>query len=307
MPVPQLTLSNGTQIPAIGFGVGSSWRVKKRDLNLDSESVLPELVTAVENAINAGFTHLDSAEIYKTRKELRLAIANSRKGEDSSSSSSKVFVADKHYCGVPQMPAFTASPYESVLQSLKDFQTDSLDLYFLHSSKSTYPEGHKQLSNIEQWASLEKAYAEGKVKAIGVSNYSLESLKPLFEQATVKPHALQIEYHALAQDKVPGLVEFAQQNGIQIEAYAPLAPITLISEPNPLNEFLAQLAQKYQKSESQILLRWVSQKGVIPITTTSKQHRLQEALDIFSFELDDEDVAQISKLGKENAQIFFNW
>ena len=98
--------------------------------------------------------------------------------------------------------------------------------------------------------------------------------------------------------KTPGIVEYSQQQGILIEAYGPLGPITQ-GRPGPLDKVLSKLSEKYKRNEGQILLRWVLQRGILPITTTSKEERINDVLEIFDFELDKEDEDQITKVGKE--------
>lgn len=287
-------------MPGIGFGCGSTWRVTKADKGSEEDFILPELVDSIENAIEAGFEHLDSAEIYKTRKELLLGIKN------SSFNRSKFFITDKYFCGIPRLEPFTDSPYESIKLSLKDLETDYLDLYLLHSS-ALYPGSRPKLTLEEAWQHVERAYDEGLVKAIGVSNFSVEDIEQILKVAKTKPMNLQIEYHAMSQNKTPGIYEFCKKNGIQISAYAPLAPITLAKEPNTLKEKVLELAKKYGKTDAQILLRWVTQTGVIPVTTSGKKERLHQSIDIYSFKLDDDDVAEISKLGEQNRTTYYNW
>lgn len=294
-------LSNGVKIPAVGFGIGSSWRLRKAELGVPPDYVMPELVETVESALEIGFDHIDSAEIYLTRKEFATGLKN--KGVDRT----KIFYTDKHFCGVPVKQAFTSGPTESLEIALKQLDTDYIDLYLLHSASNNYKPEYKKLSNIEQWEQLEKAYKEGKVKAIGVSNYSTDKLESLINLAEIKPMALQIEYHAMCQDKSPGIIELCKKHNIQVSAYAPLAPLTLAKEKGTFHELLELLAKKYNKSEAQILLRWVSQSGVIPVTTLGKPHRLREARDIFSFKLSEEDYNLLKEEGLKSSQTFYKY
>ncbi|GMM33330.1 hypothetical protein DASC09_006550 [Saccharomycopsis crataegensis] len=291
-------LSNGVKVPAIGFGVGSAWRVQKQQY--DPDYIMPELVESIEHAIDAGYDHIDSAEIYLTRKELHIGLTNKKVDR------SKIFLTDKHFCGTDRLPTFTSSPYESLEISLKDLQTEYIDLYLLHSSNVNYGE-RKYLTNEEQWKHMEQAYKEGKARAIGVSNYSAESIEKLLKVAEIKPQALQIEFHAMCQEKTPKIMEFCKEHKIQVFAYAPLAPLTLVKEKTPLGEFVSELATKYGKTEAQIYLRWVSQSGVVPITTSGKVQRLKDARDIYSFKLESEDYEKIKQLGKEQAETFYKW
>lgn len=139
---------------------------------------------------------------------------------------------------------------------------------------------------------------EGHVKNIGVSNLTVDDLKEILEVATIKPQVNQIEFHPYLLNQTPEMKKFNDDNSIFTVAFSPLVPI-LKAKPGPLDDTLVLLAEKYGKTETQIILRWVYQNGVLPVTTSSEKERLQHALDIFQFELEKEDMNKITELGKK--------
>lgn len=300
--IPVFKLSNGVEVPAIAFGVGSSWRVRKIGMD-DKEVIIDELVASIENAIDHGFAHIDSAEIYDTRRELKKGLAEAE--PELITNGKKLFLADKHFCGFVDRAAFQDTPYDSLTVSLEELGREFFDLYYLHSQRHVYK--NKELTNLEQWQCLEKAYNEKKTRSIGVSNYDTETLKDLLSKCLIKPHVQQIEYHVLCQDKYEGIIDLCKKNDILVVGYAPLAPLVSVKEPNSLTEFVKQLLVKYGKTEAQILLRWVYQSGVLPVTTSSKSDRLKEALEIFEFVLETGDFEKMKKLGNDNQTIIYNW
>lgn len=283
---PSFTLPNG-KIPAIGYGTGTKWK-KSRDAE-DQNAIDEGLSNAVSNAIQLGITHIDTAEFYLTHREVAHGIKKS--GIDRS----KIWITDKYTPGYRSVKAPSKNPYEAVQTALRELETDYIDLYLIHT-----PEFNPELSHgvtMEQaWKDFEKAYKEGLVKNIGVSNFDVKLLEKLFEIAEIKPSVLQVEFHAYLYDQTPGIIEFAKKHNIRVEAYGPLTPIIRASG-GPLDTVLRSLSDKYNKTEAQLLLRWVYEQGVLPITTSSNEKRITDALDIFEFEFAKEDVDTITKIG----------
>ncbi|ONH66062.1 NADPH-dependent conjugated polyketone reductase C1 [Cyberlindnera fabianii] len=281
--VPEFKLKYTNQtIPAIGFGSGTAWRIKKSSVGTDGP-VMDDLVDQVKQAIQSGYTHIDTAEAYFTHTEVGLGIRAAGVPRE------KLFVVDKWS---PAVKAKTGSsgPYESLTTALKDMDLDYVDLYLIHHPFN--------IDNLEEsWKEMEKLYEQGLTKNIGVSNFNVELLERIKKVATIPVMINQIEFHAYLQEQTPGIIEYCKENDIVIEGFCPLAPITRAA-PGPIDDLLLQLAEKYGKSQTQILLRWVYQNGVLPLTTSSKAERLVEALNIFTFELDPEDVNKISEVGK---------
>ncbi|CAK7893051.1 NADPH-dependent conjugated polyketone reductase C1 [[Candida] anglica] len=279
-------LSDGNTIPAIGYGTGTKW------FKLGRNEIDENLVNTLVTALSVGATHIDGAEVYNTDQEIGLAIKKSGlKRED-------IYLTDKYFAGDSSYTAHSkeANPYESLKASLKRFQVDYVDLYLLHAP--FIKEESHGFSLEQAWAYVEKLKDEGLAKSIGVSNFSKEDLDRILKVAKHKPTVNQIEYNAYLQEQTPGIVEYSQQQGLLVEAYSPLGPI-IKGKPGPLDGPLAELAKKYGKDEGQVLLRWVLQNGVLPVTTSANKERIQGSLDVFDFELTKEEVEEISKLGKE--------
>ena len=189
--------------------------------------------------------------------------------------------------------------YSAVRESLELLATDYIDLYLVHNPRSG-PNGRHQA-----WLGLQDALAEGKVKSIGVSNFTPAHFKSLMESegVTVKPSVNQIELHPWNQQKE--IVAYCKQEGIAVQAYSPLTRGKNLGDP-----VIAQVAKKHGKTAAQIVLRWVMQQGFIVIPKSENPARIRENASIFDFELDEEDLAVISKLdrGQEgNTGIWNPW
>ncbi|SGZ49393.1 CIC11C00000003389 [Sungouiella intermedia] len=287
------TLSNGNTIPAVAYGTGTKW------FKLGRDEIDTNLVDTLKLALAKGFVHIDGAEIYNTDAEIGEAIS----GKDRDS----LFITDKYFAGDSSYKARSSlgTPYDSLKFHLANkLKTDYVDLYLLHApfiKKETHGFDLK-----EAWQSLEKAVHDGLTKNIGVSNFSVDDLKEVLEVAKIKPVVNQIEFNAYLQNQTPGVVEFSQQNGILVEAYSPLGPIVK-GEPGEFTEYLETLGSKYSKSASQVLLRWVIQKNVLPVTTSAKEERIAQFVDLFDFKLADEEVKKITDLGAKHPVLRQYW
>lgn len=281
------TLRSGTVVPAIAFGTGTRW-FKYGAAELDEN-----LVSAVLAALEAGYTHLDAAEVYNVGVEVGMAIKRLKVPR------SRLFVTDKYFSGGPEFePPRSAEldPYAALVASLRRMQLDYVDLYLLH-----FPYISKNLHGFslrEAWKYMEQLVDDGLAKNIGVSNFTVQNLHEILGASPKYPPAVhQIEYLAYLQDQTPGIVDFCKQHGILVEGYSSLGPITK-GFPGPLDPLLSELAGKYHKTPAQILLRWVLDTGVLPITTTSRTERMREFLQVLEFKLRPDDVDAISALGK---------
>ncbi|CDK29335.1 unnamed protein product [Kuraishia capsulata CBS 1993] len=282
-------LISGDKIPAIGYGSGTAWARSKPQVGTP---IYDTLVTAMVDAVKAGFRHLDTAEMYDTHPEVGAAIALILK--EGIVKREDLWVTDKFHCGfetgyIPR----TSGPYESLKLGLSTMKLDYVDLYLLHSELVLLP-GENLAS---YWAQMEKLKSEGLAKNIGISNFSSEKLNELYELATIKPSVLQIEYQAYLQNQSPGVVQFAKEKKMVVEAYGPLNPLTK-AKGGPLDDLVEKLSVKYGRSNTLILLRWVYQTGVLPLTTTTKVERMEDVLQIFDFSLDEEDMRLITETGK---------
>lgn len=258
------TLNNGVKMPWFGIGV---FKVEEG----------PELIHAVKFAIKHGYRSIDTASIYGNEEGVGQAILDGIKGTGISREelfvTSKVWNADLGY-------ESTIAAYET---SLKKLGLDYLDLYLIH-----WPvEGRYK----EAWRALETLYKEGKVKAIGVSNFQIHHLKDLMQEAEIKPMVNQVEYHPRLTQKE--LLAFCQAQGIQLEAWSPLMQGQLLNNPD-----LLEIANKYNKSIAQIILRWDLQNGVVTIPKSTKEHRIIENSTVFDFELSKEDMDRIDGLNQ---------
>ncbi|RTQ89699.1 aldo/keto reductase [Lysinibacillus telephonicus] len=260
------TLYNSVKMPWLGIGV---FKVEEG----------PELVNAVKYAIKHGYRSIDTAAIYQNEEGVGQAIkeglAETGLSREDLFVTSKVWNSDLGY-------ESTLAAFET---SLKKLQLDYLDLYLIH-----WPVEGKYK---DAWRALETLYKEGKVKAIGVSNFQVHHLEDLMKDAEIKPMVNQVEFHPLlTQQEVRA---YCKANEIQVEAWSPLAQGQLLDHP-----VLQEIANHYNKTIAQIILRWDLQNGVVTIPKSTKEHRIVENADVFNFELSNEHVEQINQLNKNH-------
>ncbi|MED4585001.1 aldo/keto reductase [Brevibacillus choshinensis] len=258
------TLYNSVKMPWLGLGV---FKVEEG----------PELVEAVRTAIRHGYRSIDTAAIYGNEEGvgegIRLGMKDAGITREDLFVTSKVWNADLGY-------ESTLAAYET---SLKKLGLDYLDLYLIH-----WPVEGKYK---EAWRALETIYKEGRVKAIGVSNFHVHHLQDLMKDAEMKPMVDQIEYHPRLTQKE--LQAFCREQNIQMEAWSPLMQGQLLDHP-----VLKDIADRHQKSIAQVIVRWDLQNGVVTIPKSTKEHRIVENADVFNFELSTEDMAKIDALNE---------
>lgn len=260
------TLAKGVKMPWFGLGV---FKVEEG----------AELVNAVKAAIKNGYRSIDTAAIYENEagvgQGIREGLQETGIFREEVFVTSKVWNADLGYDS-------TLAAYEKSLQKLG---LDYLDLYLIH-----WPvEGKFK----EAWRALETLYKEGKVKAIGVSNFQIHHLEELMKDAEIKPMVNQVEFHPRLTQKE--LRAFCVEQGIQVEAWSPLMQGQLFE-----NEVLQEIAAKYNKTVAQIILRWDLQNGIITIPKSTKEHRIIANSEVFDFELSPEDMSQIDNLNQNH-------
>ncbi|MFP3388371.1 aldo/keto reductase [Brevibacillus sp. SIMBA_040] len=260
------TLNNGVKMPWFGLGV---FKVEEG----------PELVNAVQAAIRNGYRSIDTAAIYGNEEGVGQGIAQGLK--ETGISREELFVTSK---------VWNADlGYESTLAafdlSLKKLGLDYLDLYLIH-----WPVAGKYK---DAWRALEQLYKEGKVKAIGVSNFQIHHLQDLMQDAEIKPMINQVELHPRLTQKE--IRDFCKQEGIQVEAWSPLMQGQLLDNP-----VLQEIAERHGKSIAQVILRWDLQHGIVTIPKSTKEHRIQENADVFNFELTAEDMEKIDALNENH-------
>ncbi|MCR8926664.1 aldo/keto reductase [Priestia megaterium] len=261
-----VTLHNGVKMPGFGLGV---FKVEEG----------PELVNAIKVAIKHGYRSIDTAAIYGNEEGVGQGIREGLK--EAGISRENVFVTSKVWNADLGYDA-TIAAYET---SLKKLGLDYLDLYLIH-----WPVEGKYK---EAWRALETLYKEGKVKAIGVSNFQVHHLKDLMEDAEIKPVINQVEYHPRLTQKE--LQAFCEKHHIQLEAWSPLMQGELLD-----NEVLTEIANKHNKSVAQVILRWDVQNGIITIPKSTKEHRIVENASIFDFELTKEEIESIDELNQNH-------
>ncbi len=266
--IRNVTLNNGIRMPILGFGT------------LYLNDALGE--RCVADAISLGYRLIDTATIYNNEAAVGAGIKRSGIQREKLFVTSKVWVDDSGYEN-------TKKAFDTSLDKLG---LDYLDLYLIHR-----PRGDVKGS----WRAMEELYKDGRIRAIGVSNFEPQQLEDLMSTATVKPAINQIETHAFFQQ--PEANAFMQQNDIQMEAWSPFA-----QGRNGLfmNETLAEIGKKYHKNNAQVSLRWHYQRGIVSIPRTSQKAHMMENLNIFDFELEEGDMNTISGLDLKTTQ-FPEW
>ncbi|WP_276389099.1 aldo/keto reductase [Eudoraea chungangensis] len=254
------TLHNGVEMPYLGLGVY---------LSEDGQ----EVVNAVKWALEHGYRHIDTASIYKNEVGVGQGIKESNVSRQEIFLVSKVWNSDQGY----------EATIKAFNDSLDRLELDYLDLYLIH-----WPVNGMYK---ETWKALEYLYEQKLVRAIGVSNFMKHHLEDLLEDSTIVPMVNQMEFHPylVQQD----LVDFCKEKKIQYEAWSPMMQGKIFK----LQEF-KELAEKYNKSIAQIVLRWDLQKGVITIPKSSKKERIISNADIFNFQLNSEDMDKLSSLDR---------
>lgn len=260
----KVTLNNGVEMPWLGLGVF-----------LAKEGT--EVIQTVKAALKYGYLSIDTAAAYNNEEGVGRAIAESI--AEGTVAREDIFVTSKVWN--------SNQGYDSTLaafnESLHKLNLDYLDLYLIHwPVKGKYK---------ETWRALEKVYAEGKVKAIGVSNFQVHHLDDLLQDATVVPAVNQIELHPLLAQQQ--LRDYCKSKNIQVEAWSPLGQGNLLE-----HELLKKIAAKHGKTTAQIILRWDIELGVVTIPKSVKEHRIIENANIFDFQLDAEDIAAIATLNE---------
>ena len=266
--VPQIKLYNNIQIPQFGLGV---YQITD---NNECEKVCLE-------AIKLGYRHIDTAQIYGNEKAVGSAIKKSKIPREEFFITTKIWITDFSQ----------GKALKQVDEMLKRLDTNYIDLLLLHWPKNDYISAYKD---------MEIAYDQGKVKSIGLSNFQEKHIKEILKICKIKPCINQIELHPYGQRKE--IVKLCQENNIKIEAWYPIAhgDTKLIN-----NELFKKLAKKYKKTNVQIILRWHIQKGFIIFPRTKKENHLKENINIFDFELSNDEMKLIDSLDKN--EIYVRW
>lgn len=258
-----VTLSNGVKMPKLGFGV---FQISKE-----------ECERCVLEAIKIGYRHIDTAQSYFNEEEVGNAISKCEIPREELFITTKVWIDNYGY----------EKAKESVLNSMKKLKTDYIDLVLLHQPYSDYYGAYK---------ALQELYGAGKIRAIGVSNFSPDRLADIAAFNEIAPHVNQVETNPLHQQLE------AQKNmeklNVQMEAWAPFGEGRNNMFYNPI---LKEIAEKHNKSVAQIILRWLMQRNIVALAKSTHAERMKENIEIFEFELSNEDMKKISKLDTETS------
>lgn len=266
--IETITLNNNIKMPILGFGT-----------NTLNGSVCEQ---SVSDAISLGYRLIDTAKIYGNEEAVGNGIKKSGINRKELFVTSKVWVEDSGYEN-------TKKAYNTSLQKLG---LEYLDMYLIHRPRGDYK---------GSWKAMEELYKEGKIRAIGVSNFEPSQLDDLISSSNIKPALNQIETHAFFNQH--NSYEHLNKLGIQLEAWSPLA-----EGRNGIfnNETLAAIGKKHNKNIAQVSLRWHYQRGIIAIPRSSQKEHMKENLNIFDFQLDESDMQTIAKLDLDKTQ-FPEW
>lgn len=255
-----ITLNNGVEIPQLGLGVYKAEQGR-------------ETMEAVRWAIDAGYRHIDTAMIYGNEADVRQGIVASGLGRDDIFLTTKLWNED-----------ITAGrAREAFEESCKRLDTDYIDLYLLHWPVKGY---------VEAWLELEKLYREGKIRAIGLSNFNPHHVEDILEAGSVLPAVNQIESHPKMCNQE--LIDWCKAKDIDVEVWRPLGGF----RDNPVlgDPAIVAIAEKYGKTTAQVVIRWHLQRGVIVFPKSVHRDRIESNIDVFDFELTAEEMAAISAL-----------
>ncbi|MGF0034692.1 aldo/keto reductase [Bariatricus sp. SGI.154] len=264
-----VTLYNGVKMPQLGYGV---YQVTQE-----------ECERCVLDALEVGYRSLDTAQSYFNEEQVGSAIVKSGIPREDIFLTTKVWI--EHY-GYEQAK-------KSVLESMEKLGTSYLDLILLHQPFSDYYGAYR---------ALEELYKEGKVRAIGVSNFYPDRLVDIASFANIKPMINQVEVHPFNQQKLAK--EYMEKYQVQMEAWAPFGEGRGGLFENPV---LAAIGQKYGKTTAQVMLRWHLQRGVVVIPKSTHKERMEENFRVFDFALDDEDMKMIAALDKAKSAFFAHY
>jgi 2,5-diketo-D-gluconate reductase A len=262
-----IKLNNGIEVPILGFGVFQI-------------ADAAECERSVVDAIQVGYSHIDTAASYQNEEAVGRGIKQGGVARDKLFVTTKLWIQRQGYEG-------TLKAFEN---SLKRLQLDYIDLYLIHQ-----PFGDVY----GEWRAMEALYQQGRIRAIGVSNFQPDRIMDLMIHNTIVPAVNQIEVNPFQQQIESQ--KFLQEHSVQVEAWAPFAE----GKNNIFqNEVLLSIAAKHQKSAAQVILRWLVQRGIIALSKSTRKERMLENISIFDFELEAEEMAAITPLDTKTSSFF---
>lgn len=265
-----ITLNNGVKMPQVGFGV---FQIKDKE----------ECVRVILDAIDAGYRLIDTAQSYGNEEAVGEAIKKTTVPREELFITTKVWISNYG----------SENAKASIEDSLNKMQLDYLDLVLLHQPFKDYYGAYRALVDL---------YKEGKIKAIGVSNFYPDRLVDLCLDMDVIPAVNQVEVNPFHQQNLA--LEYNQKYSVQLEAWAPFA-----EGKNGIfeNKILSDIGKKYNKSIGQVILRWLVQRGIVPLAKTVRKKRMEENINIFDFELSQEDMNIIAQMNKDKSSFFSHY
>jgi diketogulonate reductase-like aldo/keto reductase len=270
MDIPTKKLNNGLEMPVVGLGTWQSAEGR-------------EVEDAVLWALQSGYRLIDTAKIYGNEQGVGRAISQSKIPREELFITTKLWNTDQGY----------ESGLKAFDESLKRLGLNYIDLYLIHWPFVQWTRGENRRK--ESWQALEEIYQSGRAKAIGVSNYTIEHLEEMKTYAKILPTINQVEFHPFLFQKE--LMEYCQKESIMLEAYSPLSRGEKINDSH-----ITKIAEKYKKTNAQIMIRWSIQHGNVVIPKSVSQDRIKDNINVFDFELSAEDMAILDSLN-ENYRI----
>ncbi|MFN3195180.1 MAG: aldo/keto reductase [Chlorobiota bacterium] len=252
-----IVLNNGVEIPRIGLG---TYQLKGNNLE-----------RAVMTALEAGYRHFDTATLYENEGELGKILMNSGINREDLFITTKIYNDDQGY----------ESTHRAIDKSLDLLQTDFVDLYLIHWPVTDLRH--------ETWEAMIEIYDQRKARSIGVSNYTEEHIDELMKKSPITPVVNQVEMTPFLYQK--SLAEKCDSYDIKIQAYSPLARAKFMG-----NEIIQSMANSHGVTPAQVMIRWSVEKGFIPLPRSSNESRIKENIDIYNFELTENDMLDLDKL-----------
>lgn len=259
-------LSNGVGIPCVGFG---TWQTPSGQV----------AVSSVKTAIESGYRHIDTAAAYGNEQGVGEGIKQGGVNRSELFITTKLWNSERGYDKT--MKAFE--------NSMKALRLDYLDLYLIHWPAVPRHGAEWQQTNRSTWKAFEQLYSEGRIRAIGVSNFLPHHLQPLMADAEIKPMVNQIELHVGYTQ--PETVAYCKKRGILLQAWSPLGTGRVLGHPQ-----LIEIAKKYSASVAQLCVRWCLQNDLLPLPKSVTPARIRENADVFFFEISAEDMAEMNAI-----------